>query len=242
MDEVYNNPEATGSFSSVDRLHQAYRDVRPSTRRKDVQNYLQTSPTYTIYMQKPGRFSRRMFRAGRPGAILCADVAYMTGLSEDNDNIRFLLVVMDLFSKFLWVRTLTSLKSQNVIDKFESIFNDSVYQTTKICTDEGIEFTNKVIQKYFTARNISTYYTYNKLIKASPVERVIKTIKIRIGKYLHAKKTFRYIDDLESLVYGYNVTPHSALFGATPYDMYLMDNEKNFKPSWNVAIKRGVQK
>ena len=91
-----------------------------------------------------------------------------------------------------------------IIDKFQSIFNDSVYQTTKICTDEGVEFTNNEIQRYFTARNISTYFTYNKLIKASPV---IKTIKIRIGKYLHARKTFRYIDDLESLVYGYNVTP-----------------------------------
>ena len=157
MDKIYNNPEASGSFSSVERLHQAYRDVRPSTRRKDVQNYLQTSDTYTIYIQKPGRFSRRIFMAGRPGAILCADVAYMTGLCEENDNIMFLLVVMDLFSKYLWVRPLTSLKSQYVIDAFESIFEDSVYQTTKICTHEGVAFTNKAIQKYFTGRNISTY-------------------------------------------------------------------------------------
>ena len=242
MDKTYNNPEGSGSLSSVDRLHHAYRSIKPSIRKKDVQKYLQTSPTYTLYMQKPGRFARRMFTAGRPGAILAADVAYMTALSEDNDNIRYLLVVMDLFSKFLWVRPLSSLKSKNVIDKFQSIFDESVYQTTKICTDEGVEFTSNEIQKYFKARNISTYFTYNKIIKASPVERIIKTIKIRIGKYLHGRKTFRYIDDLESLVYGYNVTPHSALFGATPYDMYLMDNEKKIKPSWEVAIKRGVQK
>jgi len=49
------------------------------------------------------------------------------------------------------------------------------------------------------------------------VERFNKTIRDKINLYLYSKKTKKYIDVLQDLVYNYNNTLHSKI-GMNPID------------------------
>lgn len=52
-----------------------------------------------------------------------ADLADVQNLSEYNNGLRFILVVGDVFSRFMWVRPLKDKKAQSIIDAFRDILS-----------------------------------------------------------------------------------------------------------------------
>lgn len=50
-----------------------------------------------------------------------ADLVDMSSLSKFNNGIKFLLVVIDIFSRYLWVQPLKNKKAKEVIEGLELI-------------------------------------------------------------------------------------------------------------------------
>ena len=71
-----------------------------------------------------------------------ADLANMQLISQFNKGIRFLLCVIDTFSKYAWVIPLKYKKVVTIINAFQSILNDSKRKPNKIWVDKGSEFYN----------------------------------------------------------------------------------------------------
>ena len=67
-----------------------------------------------------------------------------------------------------------------------------------------------MFQTLLRNEHIQLFNTYNE-IKASVVERVIRTFKTKMWRYFTAKKTMRYIDMLPDLVYSYNHSLHRSI-------------------------------
>ena len=110
-------------------------------------------------------------------------------------------------------------KGPSLVEAFKIILS-SGRKPEKIITDQGTEFFNKHFKALLY---IELYNTYNET-KASVVERLIRTRKIRMWRYFTAKKTMRYIDMLPDLVYSYNHTVHRSI-KKKPADV-TVDNEK----------------
>ena len=66
-----------------------------------------------------------------------ADLADMQLISQFNKGIRFLLCVIDTFSKYAWVIPLKYKKVVTIINAFQSILNDSKRKPNKIWVDKG---------------------------------------------------------------------------------------------------------
>ena len=66
-----------------------------------------------------------------------ADLANMQLISQFNKGIRFLLCVIDTFSKYAWVIPLKYKKVVTIINAFQSILNDSKRKPNKIWVDKG---------------------------------------------------------------------------------------------------------
>ena len=60
-------------------------------------------------------------------------------ISKYNKGIRFLLCVIDLFSKYSWVVPLKDKKSISIANVFQSILDSSKRKPNKIWVDEGSE-------------------------------------------------------------------------------------------------------
>jgi hypothetical protein len=75
----------------------------------------------------------------------------------------------------------------------------------KIRADKGSEVVNQWFNKVMKQEHISLFTTQNS-VKANYVNRVQRTIKHAMYRYMRHKRTYRYIDHLEDMVTNYNAT------------------------------------
>ena len=92
-------------------------------------------------------------------------------------------------------------------------------------TDKGSEFTNKLLQRWLSSRNIHFFTTHNEETKASIVERFNRTIKTRMWRYFTSKNTKKNIDVLKDLVHSYNHSYHRSI-KRTPASVGYENQEK----------------
>ena len=96
--------------------------------------------------------------------------------SKYNKGIRYLLCVIDLFSKYAWVVSLKDKKEVSIVNAFQKILDSSKRKTNKIWVDQGSEFYNNAFKKFLKDNDISMYSTYNEG-KSVVAERFSKTLK-----------------------------------------------------------------
>ena len=137
------------------------------------------------------------------------DLADMQSLQKYNDGYRYLLVCIDVFSKFTWVIPLKLKTGLALVEAFRLILA-SGRKPERILTDRGTEFFNKHFQTLMNNEGIHLHNTFNET-KASVVECLICTLKTKMWRYFTANKTMRYIDMLPDLVYAYNHTVHRSI-------------------------------
>ena len=130
-------------------------------------------------------------------------------MKQYNDGYRYLLVCIDVFSKYAWIVPIKSKTGPALVEAFKVILS-SGRKPHKIMTDQGTEFFNKSFQTLLKNEGIELFNTFNET-KASIVERVIRTFKTKMWRYFTAKKTMRYLDMLPDLVYSYNHSEHRSI-------------------------------
>ena len=148
--------------------------------------------------------------------IWAADLADMTALNKDNEGVNFLLLVIDIFSKYGWIVPLNNKKGETVANALKTIFKER--KPEKLWTDKGREFYNKDVKDL-----VELYSTENEE-KSSIVERWIRTIKEKMWKYFTDNNSYNYINVLPELVEDYNNTVHSST-KLTPIDASKEENE-----------------
>ena len=137
------------------------------------------------------------------------DLADMQSMQKFNDGYRYLLVCIDVFSKYAWVIPLKNRTGPSLVEAFKLILA-SGRKPEKVMTNQGTEFFNRHFKALMEEENIEFYNTYNET-KASIVERLNRTLKTKMWRYFTAKKTMRYIDVLPDLVYSYNHSVHRSI-------------------------------
>ena len=135
----------------------------------------------------------------------------MIKYAKQNNNYKYILTVIDFFSKHSWCYPLKSKTSNEIINSFKDIFKKSKRKPSFIQSNEGSEFTNKLLQKFFNDNNIKWYHTYNRDIKCSICERFNRTILNKIYKNFTLNNNTIWIKDLNKLVKEYNISFHRSI-------------------------------
>ena len=106
-------------------------------------------------LHKPIRhkFKRRKVLVFNIDDIWSADLKDMSSLSKYNKGYKFMLNVIDVFSKFVYSIPLKTKNSKEIIEAFEKIFGIDNRKPNKLWTDEGSEFTNKNFRKLENLEN-----------------------------------------------------------------------------------------
>ena len=140
----------------------------------------------------------------------------MQAFSKFNRGVKYLLAVIDVFSKYGWLVPLKDGTGKSVASALEVIFKER--KPGKMWVDKGKEFYNKHVKDL-----IELYSTENEE-KSSVVERWIRTMKEKMWKYFSAKTTNNFINVLPDLVREYNNTRHSSI-KMTPTKASKKENE-----------------
>ena len=151
---------------------------------------------------------RRMISYGID-KIWAADLVEIQKFSKWNKGIKYLLLVIDVFSKYGWIKPLKDKKTESVSSAFDTIFKKSKRKPTMLWTDKGSEFISKHFKEFLKKNKIKLYHTENEE-KSSIVERWNKTMKNRMWRMFSANNNTVYWDKLDKLVDDYNNTYHSS--------------------------------
>ena len=100
-------------------------------------------------------------------------------LTKYYKGYRFLLCVIDIYSKYAWVIPLKDKKGISIVNGFQKIINDSKRRPYKIWVDKGSEFYNNSFKTWLQDNDIVTYSTNNEG-KSAIAERFIRTLKTEI--------------------------------------------------------------
>ena len=150
------------------------------------------------------KFEKRKVHAAFKDNIWGADLADMQLLSRYNKGIRFLLCVIDIFSKYAWVVLLKDKKGISIVKAFQSILKQSNRRKpNKIWVHKGSEFYNSSFEKWLRDNDIVLYSTHNEG-KSVVAERFIRTLKSKIYKYMTSISKNVYIDKLDDIADEYN--------------------------------------
>ena len=68
-------------------------------------------------------------------------------ISKFNIGFRFLLCVIDIFSKYAWVLPLKDKKGVSIVNAFQKILDDSKRKRNKIWVDKDGQFYNNSFKK-----------------------------------------------------------------------------------------------
>ena len=142
------------------------------------------------------------------------DLMDMRSLSKNNDRYKYLLSVVDVFSKYLHIVPLGTNMGTAVSDAFRSIFAKYSKPVRRrpvwVRTDKGKEFLNGIFEALLRKEIIQFQVYRDSNAKCAIVERSHRTIRQTLYRYMKYKNTYRYIDILPRFVRGYNDTVHSA--------------------------------
>ena len=103
------------------------------------------------------KFKKRKVYSSFKDNIWGVDLADMQLISKHNKGIRYLLCVIDLFSKYAPVVSLKDKKGVSIVNAFQSILDNSKRKPNKIWVDQDSEFYNNVFQKWLKDYDISMY-------------------------------------------------------------------------------------
>ena len=158
-------------------------------------------------------------------------------ISKFNKGFRFLVCVIDIFSKYSWVVLLKYKKDVSIVNAFQKNLDDSNRKPNKIWVDKGSEFYNRSVKSWLQDNDVVMYSAHNEG-KSAVSERFIRTLKNTIYKYMTSVSKNVYIDKLDDMIDEFNNTHHRTI-KMKPIDIKnntyinidkeLSDNDPKFK-------------
>ena len=131
-------------------------------------------------------------------------------ISKFNEGFRFLLCVIDIYSKYAWVIPLRNKKGITITNSFQKTLKESNRKPNKIWVDKGSKFYNSSFKKWLKDNDIEMYLIHNEG-KSVVAARFTRTLKSKMYKYMTSISKNVYIDKLGDIANEYNNTYHRKI-------------------------------
>ena len=144
--------------------------------------------------------------------------------TSNNKGYRYIFIIIDNYSKYLWATPLKNKYSQTITNEFSNILTTSKRKPVKIESDRGSEFYNSIFQNLLKSKNIQHYSRYTDK-GPSIAERVIRTVRNLLKKPVFLAGNADWLSELPSVIKQYNNTIHSST-KMTPTQASKKSNQK----------------
>ena len=210
LNQLFYTPSEPGSYTSARKLYKAAKERNGDIKLTTVSDWLSKNEIQNLHRYVQQNFKRSKVYTKGLRDMMEIDLMDVSNIAEFNDDINYLLVLIDAFSRELWVHPQKTKSAKDTLKSLSTLLEKSGVPK-RIRGDSGKEFINKYIENKIQKNNIKFINVTNEKSKAAFAERVIRTLKKKLYKYLHTKQQGRYIDVLGDLVQSYNNTYHSSI-------------------------------
>lgn len=218
LKSIYYNPEL--GFKSLEKLIEIAENHNLDLTRKEIKKFYDQQVVNQIYSNNKINYLTTLCPFG-PGACLQIDLMDISRFYSYNKPYRYLLNIVDVYSRYAWVNPLESKNSEeitNIVSHLTKEIN-KINPNVKISitTDNGKEFVNNNFKKIFNKNYMYKHYTINtkqstsnKPGKTAIVERFNRTLWDFIKKYTSSYNTLSFVDIIPKFLKNYNNSIHSS--------------------------------
>ena len=195
-------PYSFGGLNTVQRYF-------PKASKSLIRDALAGLDTYTIHRETKNPKVYNPIYVRNPRELFQADLIELKGgLPEKNNNVKFLLVVIDTFTRFAWIEPLTSKDARPVLNAYKKIHARSQPLEKALLTDQGGEFQNRLFWGYLKGKNIELRLANG---KAPHVERFNRSYQNLLYRWMEENQTETYINHIQAILDIYNKRYHRII-------------------------------
>jgi hypothetical protein len=203
----YPNYKLKGAYSGSFGFH---KDTGTRIGLKKVSKALRSIPAYTLHLPRRIHFKRRRVYVPHSYAQWGMDLKDIQSESRYNNKKRYLLCVIDIFSKRGFLEALSNKTGAAVVKGLARIYARSGGVAPLIWSDFGREFFCKPVLSFLAQRGVKLFHVESEL-KCCVVERFIRTIFGKIQRYVTHNKTRKFVDKLQYFEDLYNNSYHRSI-------------------------------
>ena len=207
LKKLYLDSKSPGSYSGAYKFYQEVKNIHPKVTLKKVNEFLKSQDAYTLHKRtrKP-KFRRTL--VFKPRDLWQIDLLDMQKYSKENDGYRYICVIIDCFSRYVWVKPLKNKTGKATVKALALLLMNE--RPKLIQADQGTEFFNRDVKRMLEAFGPKLYHTYTDK-KAAIVERVQRTLRGRLGRLFTKRGNFKWIDKIDDIVTAYNNSYHRTI-------------------------------
>jgi transposase InsO family protein len=218
LKNIYFNLDNPSSYTSVTGLHRAARLVDDNITKERVKLFLAEQEAYTMHKAIRSKFPTTPTVSVAKDQYWQIDLTDMSSISSVNNDIKFILFVIDVYTRYLWLRDLKNKKTETVRDALLDIFKVEETQPAYFWSDRGTEFVGRAMKEMLALRHIGLIHTTG-VHKAAIVERSQRSLKQRMFRYFTYTHKKEYISKLQKFASAYNNSLHRTI-KTTPFKAY----------------------
>lgn len=181
-------------------LNDIYLDTKnPASYSSSVKAFMAQTKSISLHKRKIRNFPRRPIIVPGPFHSISADLIEYQQFSRKNHGYKYILCIVDMFSRMNYVRPLHSKRSAEVASQIDDIISSMQFIPRFFTSDKGLEFdirNNDVRSVLLDKYHMIVYYTSGPK-KNAMVERFNRTLKERIERYFTQNNTKNWINILQ---------------------------------------------
>jgi hypothetical protein len=191
------------------KLYNTIKNEVAGISQKDIRKFLQNSSTNQIHLPSKTAIHQPII-TNRPFERIQADIVDLSNISGYNQDHRYLLNVVDHFSKFAWSFPLKEKSADQVLLCLNPLLKEHLPKILQ--TDNGKEFVNVKLKKVCDDLGIIqiTSLPYSPQSQGL-VERFNKTLKNMLFRLFTDTGNQNFTKNLASVLYEYNNSWHSTI-------------------------------
>lgn len=207
LTNIYYSPNHPASFGGVDKIYNFVKTSGQPISKGRIAKWLRTQDNSTKHKPVRRHFKRRRVVVPRKFYQFDSDTISMIRFAKYNKGYKYILVLIDILSRFCWAAPLKSLTGKETAEALKTLLTRP---PKHLRTDGGSEYINSNVKVYLSSKQIKHIQTLNET-KANFAERLIQTIKNKIIKYLDFKETSEWVTVLPEIIHSYNHTYHRSI-------------------------------
>ena len=167
LNRLYSRGRA--AYGSIQNLSKA-----SGLSKKKVEKFLQTKTSLTKFGPPIRSFRRLQAFSKYINEIWCMDLAFVDKLASQNNGVKYLLVAVDIFSRFVRVQTMKTKYAKDTLQAYRRMISRK-NTPEKLWVDKGTKYRG-TFKKFCKEKDIEVYSTMSET-KAAFAGRAIQSLK-----------------------------------------------------------------
>ena len=205
LSDIWTNPKHPASFSGFGKLYDyVKKEGKFKLSLRSINQFLSNTEAYSLQKRVQRKFKRSPVIVETIDTQWDGDLCDVRNIVKYNKNFKYILVLQDVFSRYIFTAHFKNKTASDVIKGLEAIIMGG-RKPQLLRTDRGSEFKNRYMAAFLKKRGIHHIFSMNKT-KSNFAERAIQNLQNRLSRMFMYKQSYSYLEELPNITRSINDT------------------------------------